>query len=133
MRKKEMTRRDVGVPQRAEAGAELVRGTTSHGQCTTAAGRQIRISDLLGYGPDRGLTLSDLRRLTNLNSRAIRLMIRDERMAGAQIVSDNVHGYYVTDDPDEVHRFAQSMRRRAREIVQVAAAVEKAAGRRDNG
>lgn len=108
-------------------GAETGQATTSNSQNTTAAaGRQIRISDLLGYGPDRGLTLSDLRRLTNLNPRAIRLMIRDERMAGALIISDNRSGYYLTDDAAEVKRFTRSMRYRAKEIEAVAAAVERA-------
>lgn len=120
------TRRDVGAPQRAEMGAELDRGTTSHAQdTTTAAGRQTKVSDLLGYGPDRGLTLSDLRRLTGLDPRTIRLMIRDERMAGALIISDNRSGYYLADDAAEVKHFVRSMRCRVKEIEAVAAAVEK--------
>lgn len=55
-------------------------------------------------------------------------MIEAERRAGALIISDNAHGYYLTDDPAEAQRFAQSMRHRAGQIIKTARAVEEVAG-----
>ena len=59
---------------------------------------------------------------------AIRKEIEVERRAGALIISDNAHGYYLTDDPVEAQKFARSMRHRAGQIIRTARAVEEAAG-----
>lgn len=86
------------------------------------------IAGLLLYGPENGQTLRDLVHITQWPERAIRKEIEVERRAGALIISDNTHGYYLTDDPAEAQRFARSMRHRAAQIRQTATAVEKAAG-----
>ena len=86
------------------------------------------IAGLLLYGPENGLTLKDLVHITQWTERAIRKEIEVERRAGALIISDNAHGYYLTDDPAEAQRFAHSMLHRSREITRTARAVEKAAG-----
>ena len=75
-----------------------------------------------------GQTITDLERLTGCQSREIRKQIERERRAGTLIISDNAHGYYLTDDPAEAQRFAQSMRHRAGQIIKTARAVEEVAG-----
>ena len=86
------------------------------------------IESRLLFGPENGQTVTDLERLTDLPGREIRRQIERERRAGALIISDNAHGYYLTDDPSEAQRFARSMLHRSREIARTARAVEKAAG-----
>lgn len=86
------------------------------------------IAGLLLYGPENGLTLKDLVHITQRPERSIRKEIETERRAGALIISDNQHGYYLTDDPAEAQRFARSMLHRSREIARTARAVERAAG-----
>lgn len=113
------------------AGAETACGARfPHSNCTTAAAdRQPGfIENLLLYGPENGQTLRDLVHITQWPERAIRKEIEVERRAGALIISDNAHGYYLTDDPAEAQRFARSMHHRAAQIRQTATAVEKAAG-----
>lgn len=88
----------------------------------------MRIADILSHGPENGQTITDLERLTGCQSREIRKQIEWERRAGALIISDNQHGYFLTDDPAEAQRFARSMLHRAAQIRQTARAVEKAAG-----
>ena len=88
----------------------------------------MKISDLLLYGPESGQTLRDLVRVTGLPERTVRLMINNERRAGALIISDCQNGYYMTEDPAEAQRFARSMQHRAREIGKVARAINEAAG-----
>lgn len=88
----------------------------------------MRIADLLLHGAENGQTITDLERLTRCQSREIRKQIERERRAGALIISDNAHGYYLTNDPAEAQRFARSMQHRAREILRTARAIEGAAG-----
>ena len=85
------------------------------------------IAGLLLYGPENGLTLKDLERITDWPGRTIRKAIESERRAGELIISDNRNGYYLTDDPGEAQRFAR-MQHRAREIRRTARAIERAAG-----
>lgn len=112
------------------AGRETACGARfPHSNCTTdGADRQPGfIENLLLYGPENGQTLKDLVHITQWPERAIRKEIEVERRAGALIISDNAHGYYLTDDPAEAQRFARSMLHRAAQIRQTATAVEKAA------
>lgn len=117
---------------RAEAAetAAFGRAAISCSHCTTGgADRQPGfIESRLLFGPENGQTVTDLERLTDLPGREIRRQIERERRAGALIISDNAHGYYLTDDPAEAQRFARSMQHRAREILRTARAIEGAAG-----
>ena len=88
----------------------------------------MRIADLLSHGAENGVPLRHLEKLAGLPGREVRRQIERERRAGALIISDNQHGYFLTDDPAEAQRFARSMQHRAREIWRTAQAVEKAAG-----
>ena len=114
------------------AGTETAAGQAaiSCNYSTTApANRQPGfIENLLLYGPENGQTLRDLVHITQWPERAIRKEIEVERRAGALIISDNAHGYYLTDDPVEAQKFARSMRHRAGQIIRTARAVEEAAG-----
>ena len=96
---------------------------------TGGAGRQSGvIAGLLSYGPENGQTLEHLEHITGWPGRTIRKTIERERRAGALIISDNAHGYYLTDNPAEAQRFARSMQHRAWEILRTARAIEGAAG-----
>jgi len=63
--------------------------------------------------------------LTGWNERVVRRQIEAERRRGVPILSDNSRGYFLPADEHERERFVRSMRHRAREISQVADAVEK--------
>lgn len=88
----------------------------------------MRIADRLPHGQDNAVPLEHLVILTGMNERDVRRQIEAERRAGVLILSDNQHGYWLTDDPAEALRFARSMRRRAGAILKTASAVERAAG-----
>lgn len=86
----------------------------------------IHVADFLNYGQENAVTQRELTAALHLSGRTIRHMIETERRAGAPICSDNQRGYYLAADEKELARFVQSMRRRAGEILQTAAAVEGA-------
>lgn len=88
----------------------------------------MRVADLLSHGSENGVTLRHLEKMTGLSGREVRREIERERRSGELIISDNKHGYFLTDDPAEAQRFARSMRRRAAEITRTARAIEEAAG-----
>ena len=113
-----------------ETGPASQAGPHLHQQSTTAtpAGQAIHIADFLSHGAENGVTLRHLEKLADLPGREVRRQIERERRAGALIISDNRNGYYLTDDPGEVQRFARSMQHRAREILRTARAIEGAAG-----
>lgn len=124
MRAKEKARPAGGT---AEQAAEQVHAsnmdfTTAEDVC------QIKIADLLSHGAENGITLRHLEKMTGQDGRTIRRQIEAERRAGALIISDNQHGYFLTDDPAEAQRFTRSMRRRASEITRTARAIEEAVG-----
>lgn len=129
MTEQKKTHPTAATEERVEAGAGLDRATTSTIEHTTPpASRQMGIAGLLSHGADHGVTLQHLKLMTGLPDREIRKQIEHERRGGALIISDNRHGYYLTDDPAEAQRFARSMRHRAGQIIKTARAVEEAAG-----
>lgn len=85
------------------------------------------ISGYLGAGIENALLLRELEALTGMNPREIRRQIQLERLTGVPILSDTLHGYYLAADDWEVTQFVRSMRKRAREILKVAQAVENPA------
>lgn len=125
-----MTHPTAATVERIEAGAETRQATTSPTNDTTPTppGQAVKIADLLGHGQNAAVPLRNLKELAGLPGREVRRMIEAERRAGALIISDNAHGYYLTDDPAEAQRFAQSMRHRAGQIIKTARAVEEVAG-----
>ena len=92
----------------------------------------VRIADLLSTGRENGRKLRELARLQGIDERTVRLVIQQERLAGAPIISDNANGYFLAGNPTEAQQFARSMRHRSREILRVAEAVEKAVPREES-
>lgn len=129
MREKEESRPLV-AQETGQDGMATGKTHNSYYHSTTVSGdRQSGpIASLLMYGPSSGVTLRRLEKLTGMDNRTIRRQIERERRAGALILSDNQHSYYLTDDPAEAQRFTRSMRHRAREILLTVRAIEKSAG-----
>lgn len=121
------TRPGTAIPGRAvESGAVCKATTTStHDSIISAAGRQFQIADLLLPGAESAISRRDLMALTGLRDRELRRQIEVERRQGCPILSDNQHGYWLSDDPAEIKKFSHSMRRRAAEIRLTAMRVEK--------
>ena len=93
---------------------------------TAAVDRQTGIASLLMHGAKNAVPLRYLKQLTGLPGRDIRRQIEAARIAGEPILSDD-HGYFLAENQQEITRFIGSMRRRAKRIEAVAAAVEGAA------
>ena len=126
---KKKARPSVAAPRQAEAGSILQDGNSHPNHTTPIPQAQAKISALLLPGRENAISRRDLEAMTGLDGRTIRLMIERERRRGTLILSDNRHGYFLSDDPVEAQRFVRSMRHRAGEILRTAEAVEGAAGR----
>ena len=115
--------------ERDRAGAETRQATTSTTNDTTPTptGQAVKISDLLGHGQSAAVPLRHLKELAGLPGREVRRMIEAERRAGALIISDNRHGYFLADTQEEVNQFVKSMLRRSGEIAKTARMVGQAA------
>ena len=100
-----------------------------HQQSTTPAplGQAVKIADLLGHGQSAAVPLRHLKVLAGLPGREVRRMIEAERRAGALIISDNRHGYFLADTQEEVNQFVKSMLRRSGEIAKTARMVGQSA------
>lgn len=122
-------------PGTAIPGRAVENGTASQtphasttNDTTSPAERQLpRISDLLHPGAENAVPRRNLMAWTGLSDRMLRRQIESERRAGIPILSDNIHGYWISDNPAEIKRFSRSMRRRAAEIWLTAMCVEKSA------
>ena len=128
MKKTENTRPSAATPGRAvESGAVCKAATTSTNDSTiSAAGRQFQIADLLRPGAENAVSRRDLMALTGLRDRELRLLIETERRQGCPILSDCVGGYFLPGSQAERDRCVRSLRRRAGEIMETAAAIEQA-------
>ena len=116
----------AGAKMEAETGQTT---TSTKNDTTPAADNQpFRVASLLLHGAENGVTLPNLESMTGWDGRTVRRQIERERRAGALIINNNQHGYFLTDDPAEAQRFAHSMLHRSREIARTARAVERAAG-----
>lgn len=123
---KTKTRSGEATPKRAQAGAGLNRSSTStNHSITSCGGGQTGIAALLMHGADHALPLRHLKEMTGLPGRDLLRQIEAARLAGAPILSDE-HGYFMAGNQHEVARFVASMKRRAKRIQAVAAAVEEA-------
>ena len=114
---------------RAKREKQQASGNSHPNHTTPIPQAQAKISALLLPGRENAISRRDLEAMTGLDGRTIRLMIERERRRGTLILSDNRHGYFLSDDPVEAQRFVRSMRHRAGEILRTAEAVEGAAGR----
>lgn len=128
MREKEKPRPGEATPKRAVGAAAYSRAAVPKINFTTAAeGRQIQIKDFLLTGAENAVPRRHLRQLTGLSDRDLRRQIQAARLDGAPILSSTTTGgYYLPADNAELEHFVRSMRSRAREIEDVAVAVEGA-------
>lgn len=114
-----------------EAGREKAAGKTHDSyinHTTAAAWRQHEIvTDMIPCGRENAIKLPQVAQLLDTDSRTARLMIQRARRS-VPVLSDNSSGYWISNDPNEVRQFSESMRRRARQIYKTAANVEQAAG-----
>ena len=128
MNDKKRTRPSVAAPERAGAGKLLTECIPTTKNTTQSEKGQWLIAAFLLHGRETALPLRHLVAMTGQDGREIRKAIERERRAGALIVSDNRHGYWLADSPAEAQKFARSMHHRAREILRTARAIEAAAG-----
>ncbi len=85
------------------------------------------IITLLPTGEMNAISRRQLRVLTGLSDRKLRLQIAAERRAGALILSSTESaGYYQPESREELRRFVNSMRSRAASIYDVLGAAESA-------
>ena len=122
------TRAGAATPTRAVENGTV--SQTSHASATDdttslPGGQIFRIADLLHPGAENGIFRRDLMSLTGMSDRELRLMIETERRRGCPILSDNVHGYFLPGDQSERDRCVRSLRSRAAEIMETAAAIER--------
>jgi biotin operon repressor len=122
------TRPGIAVPGRAVENGRVcktVQSPTSEHTTSPAERQSFRIADLLHSGAENAISRRDLIALTGLSDRELRLMIENERRQGIPILSDNIHGYFLPGDSAERDRCVRSLRRRAGEIMETAAAIER--------
>ena len=125
MRKdKGKARRDAATSKRAKRESHWASGNPYGDYTTTQSGGQGTISRLLMEGAENGLHLQDLVRLTGEDQRTVRKLIQEERLQGIPILSDNVHGYFLPGSDYEREICVKSLRGRAQEILETAAAIE---------
>lgn len=117
---------DCNTRTATEQGQASRRGHTSSNDSITSRGTgQTEITALLMHGADHAIPLRHLKETTGLPGRDLRRQIEAARLGGTPICSGE-HGYFLAENQHEVSRFVNSMRRRAKRIQAVAAAVEKA-------
>lgn len=94
---------------------------------TPAAEKQsFRIADFLHPGAENAISRRELMSMTGFSDRELRLKIGAERRQGVPILSDCVGGYFLPGAKSERDRCVKSLRRRAGEIMETAAAIEQA-------
>ena len=105
---------------------KTVQSPTSEHTTSPAENQPFRIADLLHPGAGNSIPRRALIALPGLSDRELRQMIEAERRKGTPILSDNIRGYFLPGDSAERDRCVRSLRRRAGEIMETAAAIEQA-------
>ena len=133
MRNNEKARPAGGTAERAaETGTteQVASLSTTNNSTKSGKSRDGGIASLLMEGAANGLHLSDLVRLTGWTEREVRQMIHQERRQGIPILSNSKDGYYLPGNEYEKAECVRQMRGRAREILEVAAGIERGGGHR---
>ena len=128
MSKTTKTRPSTAIPGRVvETGDTSQMTTASNTNSTTPAAENqpFRVADLLHLGAENAVSRRDLMTLTGFSDRELRLRIEAERRKGIPILSDCIHGYFLPGNSAERERCVRSLRRRAGEIMETAAAIER--------
>lgn len=86
------------------------------------------VRDTLRIGRGNAIPSKELAELLGFNTvRDLQKQIEVERGAGAVILSDPCGaGYYLSDDPDELRRFTQTLNARARNTIKAAESAQRA-------
>lgn len=88
----------------------------------------MKVYDSLRYGKENAIPAKTL--ATALGFRSVRELqkaVERERAAGAVILSDPCGGgYYLSDDPEELRRFTQTLNARARNTMRAAESAQRA-------
>lgn len=86
------------------------------------------VRDSLRYGKENAIPSKILARVLGFNSvRELQKQIEWERAAGAVILSDSHGGgYYLSNDPEELRRFTQTLNARARNTAKAAISAQRA-------
>ena len=79
---------------------------------------QERVVSLIGIGQDAAVPRMRLAEMAGLDERAVRALIQQARLQRVPIISGN-SGYFLSDNSNEVRRFARSMERRGKAIQTV--------------
>ena len=125
--RKEEARPAGGTAEQAKRDSHQAGGNPYQKSTTERGGGQAGgIASLLMEGSENGLHLQDLVRLTGEDQRTVRRMIHEERRQGVPILSNNRDGYFLPSGDIEREACVQSLRHRAKEILEAAAAIEKA-------
>ncbi len=126
------TRSDVAAPGREKGTAALntAAAPATNSNRSNGKGQPFMVSDFLLAGEMNALPMRHLKSILHCDSRTIRLMIEEERRQGVLILSNNISGYYLAENEDEIKRFTRSMRHRVDEIIKTVEAIERAAGQR---
>lgn len=126
MSKKEKARPAGGTAEQAGQGTHWASGIPCNEYNPHGGGRQFEIADLLSYGPENGLRLSELVSLTGWKGRDVRRAIQAERLRGIPILSNCKDGYFLPEVEADRAACVRSLRNRAREIMNVADAIAAA-------
>ena len=89
---------------------------------------KFRVRDSLFFGKENAIPSKQLANALEFRSvRDLQKAIEGERAAGAVILSDSHGGgYYLSDDPEELRRFTQTLHARARNTMRAAESAERA-------
>ena len=86
------------------------------------------VSDSLRYGKENAIPSKTLAQVLKFKSvRDLQRQIERERSVGAVILSDpHGSGYYLSNDPEELRRFTQTLTARARNTAKAAISAQRA-------
>lgn len=89
---------------------------------------KLRIRDSLHYGKENAIKTKVLAEALGFSSvRTLQQAVEQERAAGAVILCDSQGaGYYLSNDPDELRRFARTLHARARNTARAAISAQAA-------
>lgn len=89
---------------------------------------QDSIAAILQRGREHALTTREIARITGLSFRRVTLKICAERRAGAPILSDNRHGFWLAENEEELIDCVHRLHARAAQIHKTAREMEKRYG-----
>lgn len=87
-----------------------------------------KVIDYLRHGKENAIPSKSLAKILGFQRvRDLQKQIERERAAGAVILSDSCGGgYYLSNDPDELRRFTQTLHARAKNTMRAAESAQRA-------